>query len=249
MQFDKLQLTLLLGLYYIDKSKNIESFVKRFNVYFRLSISSSTILFELSKYKNVDPANNQVLNTQNLLYKQIWNEYIEADRALELKNIYKRFMRGDFAEQLEVKLADTFLDVDDLQVVVVCNDTPIMKPDRQMNSNSYSYPRSRDVLANALQAADYICEAHCDTKLFLRKNGKTLYTEGHHLIPLEYQEDFSYSLDVEANVVSLCPNCHKLLHYGYDKEMILKHLYEARIDRLKKFNLDIDFASLLLMYR
>lgn len=249
MQFNKLQLTLILGLYYIDKARNIELFVKKFNVYFGISIGAQTILFELAKYKNIDPANNQALNKSNLLYKQIWEDYIVADRVAELKDLYKRFTRGEFAERLAVNVVNDYVEIEDLPEAISYVDVPIAKPEKMHNACAYNYPRSKEVLTNALNSANYICEALCNTKLFLRKNGKTSYTEGHHLIPFEYQDDFNYSLDVEANVVSLCPNCHKLLHYGYDKEEILKRLYEARIERLKKCNLDIDFASLLLMYR
>ena len=85
MQFDRLQLTLLLGLYYIGKSRNIETFVRKFNVFFHASTSVQTILFELAKYKNIDPANNQELNTNNILHKQIWDDYISSGKIIELK--------------------------------------------------------------------------------------------------------------------------------------------------------------------
>lgn len=47
------------------------------------------------------------------------------------------------------------------------------------------------------------------------------------------QERFEYSLDVQTNIVSLCSNCHKRLHYGKDPELLLKQLYEERKDELK----------------
>ncbi|MCE0554185.1 restriction endonuclease [Bacillus thuringiensis] len=32
------------------------------------------------------------------------------------------------------------------------------------------------------------------------------------------QHDFENSLDVVGNIVSICPNCHRLIHYGRDKD-------------------------------
>lgn len=250
MQFDRLQLTLLLGLYYIGKSRNIETFVRKFNVFFHASTSVQTILFELAKYKNIDPANNQELNTNNILHKQIWDDYISSGKIIELKDIYRRFSRGDFVQKgLNPMCESVTYDIEPRQNSIIVEDMPVQKSVKLLSSNKYCNPRSKEVLSNALQNAYYQCEMSCGVKLFVRKDGKTPYTEGHHLIPLEYQDYFEYSLDVEANIVSLCPNCHKLLHYGYDKEQILKQLYDKRIDRLKKCKLDLDFVSLLLMYR
>ena len=51
--------------------------------------------------------------------------------------------------------------------------------------------------------------------------------EAHHLIPLRMQHDFENSLDVVGNIVSICPNCHRLIHYGRDKDKkVLELLFE-----------------------
>lgn len=67
---------------------------------------------------------------------------------------------------------------------------------------------------------------------------------------MAYQDNFSYSLDVESNVISLCPNCHKLLHHGTDEEKfdIIKILLSNRIERLKKANISISFNELKKCY-
>ena len=250
MQFDRLQLTLVLGLYYIGKARNIETFVRKFNMFFHVSASVQTILFELAKYKNIDPANNQELNANNILHKQIWDDYISSGKIMELKDIYRQFSRDDFVQKgLDLMAECVTYDIEPRQDSIIVEDMPVQKSVKVLNSDKYRNLRSKEVLSNALQNANYQCEILCGVKLFMRKDGKTPYTEGHHLIPLEYQDYFEYSLDVEANIVSLCPNCHKLLHYGYDKNQILKKLYDMRITRLKKCKLDLDFASLLLMYR
>ncbi|MGV2527447.1 UNVERIFIED_CONTAM: restriction endonuclease, partial [Bacillus thuringiensis] len=52
--------------------------------------------------------------------------------------------------------------------------------------------------------------------------------------------DFENSLDVVGNIVSICPNCHRLIHYGRDKDKkkVLELLFEQRKDSLKKFGIE-----------
>ena len=59
------------------------------------------------------------------------------------------------------------------------------------------------------------------------------YFEGHHIIPLARQIDFTYSLDCYANIIILCPTCHRLFHFGRksDKEDLLAEVYDKRSDR------------------
>lgn len=102
----------------------------------------------------------------------------------------------------------------------------------------------------ALEKAKYLCEFDPNHKLFMRKNGLHTYTESHHLIPLSKHNEFNKSLDVPANIVSLCSHCHNLLHYGQiqDKKEILLKLYKEREQRLKNCELNIDFSQLLSYY-
>ena len=59
--------------------------------------------------------------------------------------------------------------------------------------------------------------------------------EGHHAVPMKEQNNFDVSLDVYANIVCLCPICHRLLHYGKvsQKREVLEQIYIARDDRLQ----------------
>ena len=91
--------------------------------------------------------------------------------------------------------------------------------------------RSKKKSENALARARYCCEVG-NHETFLRKKNRLPYTEPHHLIPLQYDSQFEYSLDVEANIVSLCSNCHNQLHYGDSIENIIRHLWELRKEEL-----------------
>ena len=64
---------------------------------------------------------------------------------------------------------------------------------------------------------------------------------------MKFQDQFDCSLDVYANVVCLCPICHRLLHYGMkkDKEYLSEELFEQRIDRLVVSGIDISKKEFL----
>ena len=110
--------------------------------------------------------------------------------------------------------------------------------------------RDPQIAANALSNAKYKCEYDSSDKTFLRKKSGKPYTEPHHLIPISRYKDFSYSVDVEENIVSLCSHCHNLLHYGrqVDKEPILRKLYNDRIAGLSSSGLYLTFEQLVSYY-
>lgn len=99
--------------------------------------------------------------------------------------------------------------------------------------------RSKKKAENALARAEYRCEVGVH-ETFLRKKNFLPYTEPHHLIPLQFDDQFEYSLDVEANIVSLCSNCHNRLHYGASIEKMIRKLWEQRKEELEA-------AGLLIM--
>ncbi|MFA7168217.1 MAG: HNH endonuclease [Sphaerochaetaceae bacterium] len=94
--------------------------------------------------------------------------------------------------------------------------------------------RDRIIVRQVLASEHFLCESDPNHKTFTSLAYRKPYMEGHHLIPLNVQDEFSNSLDVYANIVSLCPVCHRLLHYGMeeDKKQILVRLFDERRDRL-----------------
>ena len=111
------------------------------------------------------------------------------------------------------------------------------------------YPRSRTVALRALSRANYLCECDNSHFLFKRRNSEINYTEPHHLVPLSAMKDFpGINLDCEQNVVSLCSNCHNLLHYGADVDSILKPLYFERKYLLEKAGIIIEYDTLKKYY-
>ena len=189
--------------------------------YFQKDVSAQTILFSVSKFKSVDPANNVDAKADE--YARLWKEYITNDKISDLKELYRCFKKGTYVTPLE-KLVDEPITpriMIEAPPKLVVDDAPQPRPENYATKGIAAYKRSRKVVANALAAAKFRCELNCTSELFIRKNVDVTYTEAHHLIPLCFQNEFLYSLDVEANIISLCPNCHRRLHYGTEIETIL----------------------------
>lgn len=66
----------------------------------------------------------------------------------------------------------------------------------------------------------------------------------HYLIPMAFQDQF----DVEENIVSLCSNCHKEIHYGRDADTLIRILSSKRKAVLEKSGIVISMSDLLAMY-
>lgn len=96
------------------------------------------------------------------------------------------------------------------------------------------WKRSPIIRNQSMEAAGFQCEINSAHKTFIAKSNGYPYMEGHHAISLRLQGIFSKSLDVYANIICLCPTCHRLLHYGIDseKEYLLDKIYYDRSDRL-----------------
>lgn len=127
-------------------------------------------------------------------------------------------------------------------------DEPIEKIGLMKRNGEKYYPRTAKYSMEALALANYSCEYCAEHKSFEKASDGRRYTEAHHLIPLSRYGEFQESLDNPANIVSLCSECHNRLHYGKDKEEMLKTLYEQRKDRLKKAEIEVDFDKLLGFY-
>lgn len=108
--------------------------------------------------------------------------------------------------------------------------------------------RNPVVSAAALRYAGFQCEIDEEHPSFIRRKSNCNYVEPHHLVPMKYSEDFKVSLDVPANIVSLCSNCHNQIHYGRDYEQLIERLYEKRKDLLKKVGINITLEQLKEMY-
>jgi 5-methylcytosine-specific restriction endonuclease McrA len=163
---------------------------------------------------------------------------------------FKRFIGGSnlnedtLKEDRENKIIN-----DELSLI-----TPIIFEDQAMEitsskiSSKLTYERNLQVAINSLAHSNYKCEIDPNHKTFKRKNKDEPYLELHHLIPLSKQKLFKFSLDVEANVVSLCSTCHNEIHYGAYYINLIDVLYKKRRERLIKTSIDVSFNTLIKFY-
>lgn len=112
------------------------------------------------------------------------------------------------------------------------------------------YARNGKRSAEALVEAGFICESDPTHKTFTSAKHKNYYVEGHHLIPMSAQPNFRHNLDVRANIVALCPTCHRLLHHGLaaDKAPMLLKLLHARSQKLASKGISISSEALEKLY-
>jgi hypothetical protein len=140
--------------------------------------------------------------------------------------------------------------ISDMDVAAAVSPGPQPKPELLTSNGRKYYPRNHTMAAGVLARADYKCEISPSHISFTTKENKN-YVEAHHLIPFCKQEEFGNSLDVAANVVALCPNCHRLLHLATpaEKEESLKMLHKRREDSLKQAGIEIGLTKLMAMYQ
>ncbi len=99
--------------------------------------------------------------------------------------------------------------------------------------------------------ANYHCEINSHHESFISQVTKHNYVEAHHLVPLKSQLDFKKALDNRANIISLCPNCHRLLHHAtfQEKKPLLEKLFnKEKEDDLTKLGTPITLEGLYKLY-
>lgn len=130
-------------------------------------------------------------------------------------------------------------------------DKPKDKPNHRSVNNRKVWSRNPKTASEAVAVADYICELDNQHKHFISKFNGMNYVEAHHLIPMQYQDQFEDSLDIHANIVSICLVCHKKIHFGLfeDKKEILEKLFNSRRDRLIKGGINISLDELYSYYQ
>lgn len=102
-----------------------------------------------------------------------------------------------------------------------------------------------------LRARQFKCEYEPKHTTFIARSTGKQYMEPHHLIPVSKQGIFSSNLDIDSNIICLCPTCHSKIHYGKPdeiKEMLEFFLLKrkARLDRI--LDTEIEKEELFSLY-
>lgn len=124
-------------------------------------------------------------------------------------------------------------------------------PNSKLTGVGKIWERNPKTAKEALEIANYSCEINNTHITFTSQKTGENFVEAHHLAPMKQQENFPNSIDVPANIISLCPNCHRAIHLAAysEKEKMIKDLYNKRRLKLNKYNINITIDELLLMYK
>lgn len=100
-----------------------------------------------------------------------------------------------------------------------------------------------------LRLRNYKCQLGDKHETFLTPNGLP-YLEKHHLIEMKFYDKFEYSIDDISNIIALCPNCHRKIHYGKKEDVVqmINILWEQQKELLKKANIFIELEELKKNY-
>lgn len=168
-------------------------------------------------------------------------EFLSHDSEyLEKNNRGNRMYSSGMKKYFEFLSSDSVISENSLVLL----DTPLLPSPKKLVTTTQN-GRNRIIVRHAIQNAGYACEINHEHHTFMAKGTSHLYMEGHHIIPLNQQKNFEFSLDCYANIVSLCPNCHRQLHHGIytDNLPIFEMLYHMRIERLHTSGIDATFSD------
>lgn len=127
---------------------------------------------------------------------------------------------------------DSFLreikDIDRLEVENVVLPDPVIATRTVGERNVYVRNPANALFS--IDRAGYSCEVDRGHTTFIsEKNGRP-FMEAHHLVPMMYQGLYESPLDVPENIVCLCPNCHRAIHYSVKSHRgyLLNQLHDKR---------------------
>lgn len=122
------------------------------------------------------------------------------------------------------------------------------------NSEVITVYRNPNVGLLSLINNNYQCQYDNNHTTFINNSSQKPFMEIHHLIPIkfisEFWQNYNVNIDCVENVVTLCTNCHRAVHYGNDliRKEILSQLYKLKKDELSKLNINLSLQELLSMY-
>jgi hypothetical protein len=233
--------------------KTLGRILDKKNEYCSYSIESDTLV----NLMNVEPKfiikindfNNKMFRSQRF-YK---GKYPQLDK--DLLNYIRTYLEKKDIDDDDASFQDDIQTLDET-LCVSQSDTSRVRPDYTSTNNSLSVRKNVAVSKQALIDAKYICKGDSKHVTFENTKGKP-YMEGHHLIPCTYAntkyfwETYGINIDCKANIVCLCPTCHRQIHYGSNavKRVIIEKLYKAQKEKLESVGIKITPTFLLELYK
>ena len=220
--------------------KNLKIFP--FRIFFKLLLENEKLSSSFIKEK--------------LIYISLQNDLIEYSRTHNLLDIKE----GNYYEKFNSWVINSLVDIEilDLQHKYISINKEIVNHIKslydnlqysdmffndvtcQLNKNVADKRVKRDasLIAKAKKRDDFRCVINPNHQTFYSKGEK--YVEGHHIIPLFQQKNYNFKLDTIENIISLCPNCHREIHFSDNKEELLKQIFFINNKFMKKNEIDLN---------
>lgn len=218
----------------INSDKDIKTFLSWFGVNPAKGTKFLDLQDLLIQQKNKDKimANWSLVEFSRFLYHKKNTQQALAEMQLDEVNNFK----SDEISKKDLKLF---------------TDDATKAPKKIIRDETTSYVRDPRVVAKAIENANEQCELARTHKSFIKNNG-SIYLEGHHLIPMRFANEIynkcKRNIDITANVVALCSNCHNKIHYGKYRQNLVKKLYNLRNPKLQSNGINIKIDDILSMY-
>jgi len=165
-------------------------------------------LFVISKASNQKLRNVHIglVQTFDEINAKAFIKFVAQDKLFPTANETIKESQAEYKEAFENKVNESF-------------DDSSKNRKRRLDSRStkpkvvyrlvQDYRRDPDVVAEALYRAKGFCEKCKEKAPFIKRSNGEPYLEVHHIRPLSQG-----GLDSLENVISLCPNCHREIHFG-----------------------------------
>ena len=100
------------------------------------------------------------------------------------------------------------------------------------------YKRDARLITDAKKRDGFTCQIDKTHKTFVSKGVN--YVEGHHVVPMFQQKNYSFNLDDVENILSLCPTCHREIHSGDDRSGILRKIHKIQVAFMSTNGITLD---------
>lgn len=216
----------------IEKSDHL---VYPLNYYYQL-----TLIDNIDYKKVVEYAEHKARYFQ--IYKLLDEE--KSNRIFKYINSQEQIYLDDAQADEELQKS-----IRKIEPIVPDENPQKVKPTKEKNGIKV-FPRNLGYSKFSLEKANYLCEIDKEHITFISNSSKKQYVEAHHLIPLKEQIEFRWSLDIPANIISLCSNCHRKMHFANlsDKKSMIKNLLDKRRKELQKYGIIITEEELYSIY-
>lgn len=225
-------------------------------------------------YKNI----NLYIDKSRLLpiIKNI-NLFIIDENTVSINNEFDDYFYKNFIEIIDIDELNSQLikDIDyeyfltnpqNFNINLIDKPNEVLNYDIKVATNAYNvipniintklkkYHKNPIIGKIAIQQYNYLCIYNNEHTTFISQITNKPFMEAHHLIPISYQQEmwerFHINIDCIENIVSLCPNCHRAIHYGKNEEKIkiITKLYDIKKQDFIKIGLNIELDELVHFY-